>query len=112
MVARLVLPCLNHGCIPTELNETFVVLILKKIKPKKITEFRPISLYNVIYKIIAKVIDNRLKLILPQVVPSSWCAFVLRHLIKDNVLVAFETVHAIYKKQKGHRGVMSWKLDE
>lgn len=110
LVTRPVLSCLNHGCISTEQNETFVVLVPKKKKPKKITKFRPISLYNVVYKIIAKVIANRLKLILLQVVSPNQCAcaFVSSHLITDTVLVAFETVHAIYEKRNGCWVVMSF----
>lgn len=56
---------------PTDLNETFIIFILKKRKPKQITEHRPISLFNIVYKVTGKVIANRLKLILPHVISES-----------------------------------------
>ena len=48
-----------------ELNKTNIALISKKKSPTRMIDFRPISLNNVIYKIIAKVLSNRLKAILP-----------------------------------------------
>ena len=75
------------------------------------SDYRPISLCNVIYKIISKVLANRLKLILPQVISVSQSAFVLEHLITDNVLVAYETLHAMYCKKNGKKGSLLLKLD-
>lgn len=47
-----------------EWNTTLICLIPKVIKPEEASQFRPISLCNVIYKIIAKVLVNRMKPIL------------------------------------------------
>ena len=60
-VIKCVLNALNSGVMPSDLNETFICLIPKVKSPQKITEFRSISLCNVIYKIISKVLANRLK---------------------------------------------------
>lgn len=81
--------------MPPKLNDTHICLIPKTKNPQKVTEYRPISLCNVIYRILAKVLANRLKKILPGVVSNSQSAFVPRRLITDNVLIAFETMHHI-----------------
>ena len=74
-------------------------------------DFRLISLCNVIYKIISKVLVNRLKLILPQINTSSQSAFVPGRLITDNVLVAYESLHAMHCHKKGKTGSIALKLD-
>ena len=60
-VIKCVLNALNSGVMPSDLNETFIYIIPKVKSPQKIIEFRSISLCNVIYKIISKVLANRLK---------------------------------------------------
>ena len=55
---------LNEGDNIAPLYHTYIALIPKVKKPRQVTEFRPISLYNVIYRIIAKTIANRMKPIL------------------------------------------------
>ena len=89
----------------------YICLIPKTKNPQKITEYRRISLCNVIYKLILKVLANRLKKILNVVINEAQSAFVPGRLITNNVMVAFETMHSIAKKRKGKEGPMTIKLD-
>ena len=54
---------------------------------------------------------NRLKLILPQLISPTQSAFVSGCLITDNVLVAYETLHAMHSRKKGKKGALALKLD-
>ena len=75
------------------------------------TDFCPISLCNVAYKIASKTIANRLKHVLPQLVCEIQSAFMAERLITDNVLVASETMYHISQKRKRTIGEMALKLD-
>ena len=86
--------------------------MIPKIKnPKNVSNFRHFSLCNVFYKLIAKVLVNRLKLVLSHVVSDSQTTFLFSRLITDNVLVAFETLHYLKRKSQGKLGYMALKLD-
>ena len=78
---------------------------------QKMTDFRLIILCNVIYKIISKVLANRLKHVLSQIISPTQSAFVSGHPITDNVLVAYETLHAMQNRRKGKKGSLALKLD-
>ena len=88
-VVLAVLDFLNNGNMLLDINHTNIVLIPKVKNPERMSEFRPISLCNVIYKIISKVLANRLKQVLLQIISPTQSAFVLGRLITDNVLVAY-----------------------
>ena len=111
VVTATVLNFLNHGVSPPNFNKTHIVLIPKVKEPKKVTEYRLISLCNVVYKIASKSIANRLKKILPSIISDTQSAFVHGRLITDNVLLAFETIHHISQKKGGKIGEMALKLD-
>ena len=81
------------------------------LNPRKITEYRPISLCNVAYKIAFKAVANRLKSVLLVIVSGNQSAFSKGRFITDNVLVAFETMHHISQKKSGRVEEMALKLD-
>ena len=60
VVTKIVLDFLNHSIVPPKFNETYIVLVPKIKNPKKVIDFRPISLCNVMYKLAFKVLANRL----------------------------------------------------
>lgn len=67
-VTVAVLNFLNGGEMSAMINNTTIVLILKVKCPKEMRQFRPISLCNVIYKIFSKVLANRLRPLLDDIV--------------------------------------------
>ena len=83
-----VLLAVNNRKIPEGWNNTTIVLIPKVRNPQNITKYRPISLCNVLYKICSKVLANRLKEILDEIIAEEQSAFVPGRLITDNILVA------------------------
>ena len=110
-VSQAILSCLNSGSLLKAVNHTYITLIPKTQTPQKVSDFRPISLCNVIYKILSKVITNRLKHILPKIISETQSAFVPGRLITDNILVAFETLHHMKTARSGRPGFMALKLD-
>lgn len=77
VVLGMVKSFFQSGRLLRELNHTNIVLIPKGDKPRKITQFRPISLCNVVYKIISKVLTNRLKKVVSKVISPNQSAFVV-----------------------------------
>lgn len=74
-VAEAVLNFLNLGNIPPSINHNYITLIPKVKSPTKVSEFRPISLYKIVYKLVSRVIANRLKDVLPLIISDSPSAF-------------------------------------
>ena len=107
----VVLFYLNTGKIPTGLNHTHLTLIPKVKSPVKVSNFRPIALCNILYKIISKVLANRLKKILPCIISEYQSAFQSDKAISDNILVAFELLHHMRNKKTGMSRSMAMKLD-
>ena len=64
-VITAVLDFLNTGNMQSKINFTHIVLIPKVKSPERMSNYRPISLCNVIFKVISKVLANKLKIILP-----------------------------------------------
>lgn len=67
---------LENCMFPLGLNDTTIVLIPKIDGPEFITDMRPITLFNVIYKVEAKTLANKLKLVLPYIISDSQSAFI------------------------------------
>lgn len=92
---------INHANIP---------LIPKVDKPAMVSDFRPISLCNVCYKIITKIIVRRLRPLLNKRISQNQRAFAPGRAIQDNILIAHE-LFSDFQKRKGKTGTMAIKLD-
>jgi hypothetical protein len=101
----------NNGVIPDNFNMTKIVLIPKVDNAIELKEYRPISLCNVIYKVISKCLVNRLRPYLQTLISENQSAFIPGRLISDNALVAFECFHAIHRTNKEEESFCAYKLD-
>ncbi|KAJ9704891.1 hypothetical protein PVL29_003103 [Vitis rotundifolia] len=92
----------ENGSFLKSLNNTFLVLIPKKIGAEELGDFRPISLVGGIYKLLAKVLANRLKRVVGKVVSPAQNAFVKGRQILDASLIANKVIDSWQKrKEKG-----------
>jgi hypothetical protein len=110
-IKQEVLAVLNGAPMPECWNETIIVLIPRTSHPHMLKDLRPISLCNVLYKLISKVLANGLKMFMPAIISPSQSAFVPSRLSTDNVLLSFELLHYLKSKKKGLEGLVALKLD-
>jgi hypothetical protein len=107
-IRKVVLDFLNLGLFDLSLNSTYIALIPKLSQSVDVTNYRHISLCSVLYKIIAKVLANRLKRVIPGIISPQQSAFIPGWLIPNNVIVAYEALHTMHTRMKGKKG--SWQL--
>jgi hypothetical protein len=97
--------------MPEGVNDTVIVLIPKNQNAKSLRDFRPISLCNVIYKVVSKCMVNRLRPLLDDIISPTQTAFIPGRLITDNAVIAFECIHAIQKNKDNKGRYCAYKLD-
>lgn len=95
----MVLAFLHSGMMLKDVNRTYITLIPKVANPLTVNDFRPISLCNVLYKIIARVLVNRLRPVLKSLISVFQNAFVPNRLISDNIFLAMRPLSTLGKKE-------------
>lgn len=83
----------------------------KKKNSENVTELRPISLCDVIYKVVSKVLANRLKGVINEVISDTQSAYIPGRLISHNIMISYEIMQYMKRKTKGENGWMALKLD-
>ena len=109
-VEEVVKEVFERGCVPFYLNKTLITLIPKHSGADSLRSFRPISLCNIVYKVISKIIVARLRPFLDSLISLLQAAFVSGQKRVDNVNIVQELLHTLSIK-KGNIVYMTVKID-
>jgi hypothetical protein len=90
----------TRGVVNSQLNNTFIVLIPKSNLPRQFKDFRPISLCNLCYKLISKIIARRIRPFLSRALSDEQLGFLKGRQILDAIGVAQECIHSIKTKKQ------------
>lgn len=102
--------CFQNCSFPTCLNATLIALVPKVDNPKAMSDLRPISLCNTMYKVITKIIVSKLKPLLSDIISPNQVSFVLGQHITDNIFILQELMSR-FRNTKGKKGYIAWKID-
>uniref|UniRef100_A0A2N9HGL8 Reverse transcriptase domain-containing protein n=1 Tax=Fagus sylvatica TaxID=28930 RepID=A0A2N9HGL8_FAGSY len=100
----------KHGRLTQELNSTFIVLIPKVPNPTSTSHYRPISLCNVVYKAISKILVAKLRPLLDKLISPAQSAFIPGRWIAENQVIVKELIHS-FKTRKVKEGFVAIKID-
>lgn len=100
------------GFLPSGINATILSLIPKTENAEKMKDFRPIACCNLMYKVISKVLANRLRLIFPDAIEPNQSAFITGRLLLENVLLASELVNGYHKPTNSQRSAIKFDISK
>ncbi|KAH1039539.1 hypothetical protein J1N35_041282 [Gossypium stocksii] len=99
----------EEGIIDPKLNNTLIVLIPKVPNLENFSQFRPISLCLVLYKLLMKIIANRFKSIFPKIIGQEQACFIAGMSIVNNAIIAQVGLHSMRVKKQSQW--MAIKID-
>jgi hypothetical protein len=99
-VMRFISEFHRNGKLTKGLNSTFIALIPKVDSPQRLNDFRPISLVGSLYKILAKLLANRLRMVIGSIISETQTTFVKGRQILDGILIANEVVDEARRLKK------------
>ena len=99
-----------NGKLLKELNNTHIVLIPKIHNTTSVNHFRPISLCNVVYKAITKILVAKLRTVLDRIISPCQLAFIPGRWIGENQVITKELMHS-FKTRKVKGGFVAMKVD-
>lgn len=102
-LCRLIVDIFNEPSRVEEVNETLITLIPKMEAVSKLKDFRPISLCNVSYKAITKIIALRLRGMIEHLVRPNQCSFIPNRHSSDNIVIAQAVFHSMRSKKREKR---------
>lgn len=100
----------STGIMPEYLNKTLITLIPKCTSPESLNNYRPISLCNIVYKLVTKIIVGHIRHLLPSLVSPLQIAFVPGGKGVDNAILVQEILHSM-SRRRGRTGLMAIKID-
>jgi len=89
-----------HGSFPKGSNASFLALIPKSNHPQSLNDYRPISLIHCMYKVVAKVLANRLRHVLTGLIDERQSAFIKDRHILHGILILYKLVEEANKSKK------------
>ena len=96
--------------IPDYLNQTLIALIPKQSGPKTVSQYRPISLCKTVYKMVSKIIVQRIRPLLPGLISPMQATFLEGRKGSDNVIITQELIYSL-RKRRGKDGYMVVMID-
>lgn len=102
--------CFRLKVMSHNINKTFLILIPKSNQPTYFNHFKPISLCNFVYKVVSKILTERLNCLMGKFILPQQGAFLENRWIAENTVVAQKVVHKV-RHHQGRNGLMILKVD-
>ena len=107
-ITRFIFEFHANGIFPKGSNASFITLVPKVPDPQNLNDFRPISLIGCVYKIVVKLLSNRLKRIMPEIIDERQSAFVAGRQLLHSTIIANEVVE---EAKRGNKAFLVFKAD-